>query len=104
MLTVVEHDQGLLIVQIFLEDLKRRLASFLAETDCRKDRLRNQIRLGERCKFHEPDAMREPVEQIRCDLKRKTRLAGAAGPRERDKTVFTQRLFDLDDLLLASDK
>ena len=104
MLAVIQDNQSFLLVQIFLQDLKRQPARLLPETDRRKDSLRNQIGMRQGSQLYEPDTVVEFFQQVGRDLKGEARLACAARTGQCDQAVRLQFLADFGDLILASDK
>src|SRR5215216_5785267 len=103
MLAIIENDQGFLLSQIFPQYLQR-FAGLLADPNRRKDGLWNQIRIRERCKFNEPNAVRELIHQIRRDLQGKSRLARSAWTGEGDEMMSLQLLFDFGNFIFTTDK
>ena len=81
-----------------------RPARLLAQTDRRRDGLRDQVRFGQRLQRNQPDSFREPIEAVRRRLLGQPCLARAADSGERQQAARVQHPLDLGQFALASDK
>ena len=70
----------------------------------RRHRLRDQIRVADRCEVDEVDAVRVGRELLGADPEGEARLAGTPDPRERHEGVLVEQLPNGGDLLLAADE
>ena len=61
MLAIIENNQYLLFMKIFLENFKRGFVRLLTDADRGQDCQGYQIRVGEWCEFDEPYAMIETI-------------------------------------------
>ena len=82
LLEVVQEEQELASAQLVLERV-------LGEPERLRDRRSDERRVDERGQADEPDAVGERAGELVCRPKRDPRLAGAAGPGERDDPAVT---------------
>ncbi len=104
MLAVIQYQQEFATAKVVEQHLAYRSLRSLSDTDRRCDGLGHEVRVGNRREIDQPDAVRKLVRQVRRETQRQTRLAGAAGARERHQARRGQQLSQLAALVLPSNK
>ena len=103
-LGIVEHEENLARLQMRGDGLRQLCSRFLLQTQRRRDRLRNEMRVRERTELDEPHAIGEVSGRAPCNRQRESRLAHPSGPGQRDQTVHRQQRVDFLPLPLAPDQ
>ena len=85
------------------ERVEDRAARVSADAERGGDRRRDQVRVADRRKVDEDDAVRKSIRERRADFEGNPGLAVPAGPGERDETVGREERFDLGELAAPSD-
>ena len=85
MLAVIKHQQELLCAQVACQGFGQRLIGIFADPQRFCNGGRHERTIHKRGKLDPPDAVREYIDQVCCNVDRKTRLAAAACSGERDQ-------------------
>jgi hypothetical protein len=106
MLEVVAQQQYLPILKLSSQRLKQRPVTGLAHAELQGDGRHNEFGVNDRRQVDEEGTVLQPCDQLRCDLKRESRLASPGWPSERCEAhvVARQQRDSLGDLPLASDR
>ncbi|HSC24319.1 MAG TPA: hypothetical protein VLG08_11440 [Casimicrobiaceae bacterium] len=86
-LGIVEHQEQTHRAQVLGERLQHRLAGLLLQSERRDRRLGDEIRIPQRGELDEPCAIAVAMDGALGDAQRESRLADAAGARERQQAA-----------------
>ena len=104
MFTIIQKEQGFLFLQIDFQQFERILARLILDTQRGEDGRRDQFRISEWGKFHEPDPLFEIIKQFCGHLKGKARLACTTRTCQCDEGMLHEQLTHRGDFFFTPDK
>ena len=104
MLAVVDDEQNVAAIEMRHDDLEGGPLRHQRQRESRGDLARNELGTAQRCEVHEPDAVFEVIEEIRCHVERDARLSDAACTRYRDEPASAHERADFVNASRSSDE